>query len=229
MAGFKLGAVLLHSTATAIMTYAWLEIDNLANSAFIAKQVGGHFQYLTIQGLVAAWLTMALALITDIAPVPGSYLNLKRAVFMIAMPIAVVISSIYWTLLLLFPTLIVRAAEPGELATSSSSEVPQLLRIPLGLDLSLHAFPGIALLLDFYLLEVKYSQSHARYGAAAVATLAGTWYGWWVEYCASYNKIYFAVPYPFLTNNEFPVRVGIYAGAAILAYMFFQLLNALHS
>lgn len=38
----------------------------------------------------------------------------------------------------------------------------------------------------------------------------------------------FAVPYPFLTTNELPVRIQIYAGATTFAYLVFQLLNSLH-
>jgi hypothetical protein len=52
MAGFSFGAVLLHSTAAAVMTYAWMELGNLPISDFVTKQKGGHFQYLTIQGCV---------------------------------------------------------------------------------------------------------------------------------------------------------------------------------
>lgn len=36
------------------------------------------------------------------------------------------------------------------------------------------------------------------------------------------------VPYPFLTENTFPIRVGIYAGASVVAYASFRLLNELH-
>ena len=65
--------------------------------------------------------------------------------------------------------------------------MPELVRIPLSLDLSLHAIPGVALLLDFFLFEVKYSKRYARYGGAIVAAVSGIWYASWVEYCASYN------------------------------------------
>ena len=86
MGAFRPGAVLLHSIAAAIMTYAWFELETLPNDSFISKQKGGHFQFLTIQGrvlfgsmsselylnpifrLVIAWLTMVLSLLADIAP-----------------------------------------------------------------------------------------------------------------------------------------------------------------
>ena len=52
MASFRLGAVLLHSAAAAVMARAWFQLDNLPNNAFVEEQVGGHFQFLTIQGHV---------------------------------------------------------------------------------------------------------------------------------------------------------------------------------
>ena len=36
------------------------------------------------------------------------------------------------------------------------------------------------------------------------------------------------VPYPFLTTSTFPVRVGIYLGAALLAIGSFRVINGLH-
>jgi hypothetical protein len=105
------------------------------------------------------------------------------------MQLAAVISSIYWTLLIFFPHLILRAPEPGELGPTSSSEAPDLIRIPFSLDLCLHAAPGVALLLDFYLFEKRYLKAQTRYGAAAVTALASVGYASWVEHCASYNKI----------------------------------------
>ncbi|KAI0341803.1 hypothetical protein BDW22DRAFT_1429906 [Trametopsis cervina] len=225
MAGFNVAAVILHSVAAAILTYGYNQLERLPNNDFVKNQVGGHFQFLTIQGLAVAWLTMVLSLIADVTHIQA-VVRFKRALFMVAMPLAAVISSIYWTLLLFFPTLILRVPEPGELGPTSSGEVPELLRIPIGLDLSLHAVPGAALLLDFYLFEVKYASSYARYGGAAVCLIAASGYSWWAEYCASFNKIF---PYPFLTNNDFPGRVGIYIAVGTFAYFVFQILNSLHS
>lgn len=52
MGVLKVVAVLLHAAGAAVMTYAWMELDNLPNNAWIVKQKGGHFQFLTIQGYV---------------------------------------------------------------------------------------------------------------------------------------------------------------------------------
>ena len=142
------------------------------------------------------------------------------------------------------PKLILRAPEVGE--WGASSEAPDLIRIPLSLDLSLHAVPGTALILDFFLFEKKYPKSQARRGGAIVAIAASLWYSCWVEHCASYNGVckpihllsatmYIdfeystPVPYPFLTFNPLPIRAAIYAGTTVFAYTVFQLLNKIHS
>lgn len=100
-----------------------------------------------------------------------------------------VIATIYWSLILLMPDLILRAPEVGEWEPTSARNAPALIRIPIKLDLSLHAIPSAALILDFFWLERKYTKSQAQRGGAVVTVLAAVWYGCWVEYCASYNGI----------------------------------------
>ncbi|EKM55482.1 uncharacterized protein PHACADRAFT_256130 [Phanerochaete carnosa HHB-10118-sp] len=208
------------------MTYAWFELDSLPHSTLVQQQKGGHFQFLTIQGLVVAWLTMVLSLSADVFPSIKAIRKVKRALFMIAMPLAAVISAIYWGLILFMPHLILRASEKEEWQpATATSDLPGLLRVPIKLDLALHAIPGTALIFDFFLFEVKYAKNTARYGGAVIATLAGIWYSCWVEYCASYNKIF---PYPFLTFNPFPIRVAIYFAASSFSYLVFQVLNWVH-
>lgn len=43
-------AVLLHLAGAGAMTYAWLELGQIPNNAYVVQQKGGHFQFLTIQG-----------------------------------------------------------------------------------------------------------------------------------------------------------------------------------
>ncbi len=105
------------------------------------------------------------------------------------MQLAIVISVIYWTLLLAMPHLILpddpntaTGAEP-----TASSAVPESQRLPLQTDLALHAAPAIALFIDFYFFQRKYPKNISCYGAMVLAAVLGTWYSCWVEYCASYN------------------------------------------
>jgi hypothetical protein len=120
------------------------------------------------------------------------------------------------------------------------------MRIPVAMDLALHAIPALSLLLDFYIFETKFSSYEVNRRATVIAATWCVWYSAWVEYCASYNGhcelfIYSAVnhcsntlsgctvPYPFLTENPFPVRCGIYCGAMVLALGAFRIINSLHA
>lgn len=95
----------------------------------------------------------------------------------------VTISSIYWTLIALFPHLMLMA-EPS---TSEPSAAAGLMRIPLSVDLALHAVPAIALVLDFFFFERKYTKYQVARVLPLTAILFGLWYVSWVEYCASHN------------------------------------------
>lgn len=156
---------------------------------------------------------------------------------------SIVISTIYWNLLLFMPHMILMA-DPEETTPTSSSQVSGPARLSLPVDLALHAAPAIAMFIDFYFFEPRYSKSVSRRGSIALAALSGSWYSWWVERCASYNGFckYFAplhitstltlmflsVPYPFLTENPYNIRVLIYTGATVFSAVSFMVLNALH-
>lgn len=107
---------------------------------------------------------------------------------MLALPLAAVISLIYWTLMLFIPELILMPSL-GVAEPTSSSAVPKLLRLPLSTDLALHAVPAISLILDFVWFEKKYGSMEANMGAPLVTVLAAVWYATWVEYCASFNGV----------------------------------------
>jgi len=128
-----------------------------------------------------------------------------------------VISLIYWTLVILCPQLILQAPH--------ATEMSPLIRIPLSLDLALHATPALSILADFFLFESKYQQKDVQVGAPITAAAFTLWYGVWVEHCGKINGVF---PYPFLTQNTLPVRVGIYLGAALLAISSFRIINNLH-
>lgn len=178
---------------------------------WIRSQYGGHFQNLTIQGLILAWLTMLTGLIIEMFPSSSTLRALKRHLFLIAMPLAVVISLIYWTLILLLPSLIVQSDD---------------LRLPLSIDLALHASPASALLVDFFIFDTKYEEREFKYRVPFAATVFAAWYGLWVEHCAENNNGIF--PYPFLTENPLEIRVVIYVVAALVAIMSFRLINSFH-
>ncbi|KAJ7343595.1 FAR-17a/AIG1-like protein [Mycena albidolilacea] len=208
-------SVALHVGAISAMSYGYNALHGLGINTWISSQYGGHFQYLTIQGLAVAWLTMVVGLLEDFFPSIKGVRAVKRGLFIVALPVATVISSIYWTLLLCAPNLILQEMPSGE----------SPVWLPLRIDLSLHAVPCVALLADFMIFERKYGRKAIQYVAPALSLLCTLWYGWWVEYCASMNGTF---PYPFLTLNPFEIRLRIYAGAGAVACLSFYALNALH-
>ncbi|KAJ6630680.1 FAR-17a/AIG1-like protein [Mycena sp. CBHHK59/15] len=215
----RISSALLHVNAICVMTYGYKALNGLSINTWIESQYGGHFQFLTIQGLAVAWLTMFIGLVEDFFPSIYGVRVVKRSLFIIAMPTETIISSIYWTLLLTFPHLILQGM-PSE---SASTSVIQ--RIPLRMDLALHAAPALALLADFMIFERRYRKADILYVAPVLTFLCTMWYGWWAEHCASINGTF---PYPFLTQNPLEIRLRIYAGAGTVAFLSFYALNILH-
>lgn len=70
---------------------------------------------------------------------------------------------------------------------SSAPETPQFYRIPLNMDLALHLAPAASLVLDFFLLERRYTKRQLKSQAPTLAILAAVSYASWAEYCASKN------------------------------------------
>ncbi|KAK0205386.1 FAR-17a/AIG1-like protein [Desarmillaria ectypa] len=220
---FSSSPILLHSVAAAIMTWAHSRLGTSPIDIVVETQYGSHYQFLTILGLVASLCTMGVALLVDLFPSIPALRSLKRAMLMVCMPVEAVVVSVYWTLLLLFPSLILQKYVPAE-PTSSHDALP-LARIPLPLDLAMHVVPGLSLVLDFLVFEKKYSQEHIKLAVPVVLTCGGM-YSSWAERNAKLNGGIF--PYPFLTENPFETRLGIYVGACAIGYVYFRVLNALH-
>ncbi|KAH8833846.1 FAR-17a/AIG1-like protein [Flagelloscypha sp. PMI_526] len=219
-----------HAAGFAWMYYGLHSLDQLDMNEFVSKQYGGHAQYLTIQGLVISLITVFLAAINDVAPGVPLIPSLKKFFLLVSLPLESVIATIYWSLRLFIPHLILPSTDHfAEAGVSDSPEVssPKLFYIPLPMDLAMHAAPGIILLLHFFLFEKKFSLKEVRQTAAVSILAFALWYGPWVEWCASYNNNKF--PYPFLPEDSLPIRFTIYAGAALFAFISLQGINALHS
>ena len=100
--------------------------------------------------------------------------------------ISIVISTVYWTLLTFMPHMILMS-DPETTVPTSSGRVPKPERIPLHVDLALHAAPAISMFIDFYFLEPRFPKTVSRKGTIILSAIFGTWYSFCVEYCASYN------------------------------------------
>jgi hypothetical protein len=130
----------------------------------------------------------------------------------------------------------------GPPTSEPSAAMIASMKLPLSVDLALHAAPGIVLLLDFFFFERRYTKRQVTRVAPLTAILFGLWYVSWVEYCANHNGrcessipvsgllllITGAVPYPFL-EAPYYIRTLVYIGAVFLAILSFRVLNSLHS
>ncbi|KAF8902026.1 FAR-17a/AIG1-like protein [Gymnopilus junonius] len=218
-----LPAVAIRTVALVIMSYGYRGLKSLAIDKVVREQYGGHFQYLTIQGLALVWLTLLTSLIGTIFPSFRSLRSIKRHLATVALPLSIIISVIYWSLLLFMPQFILQSFhEEPPLSSTSSLD---LFRIPLSLDLALHACPASFLLLDFFLFEKKYSKRYVNVAGPLSIVCFSIWYGLWVEYCGKKNDTF---PYPFLTENILSVRIAIYGGATFLALLSFRFINHIH-
>ncbi|OAX43566.1 hypothetical protein K503DRAFT_680938 [Rhizopogon vinicolor AM-OR11-026] len=224
----RFGALFLHGAAVGVMAYGFLVIKTSPVDQLIRAQKGGYSLYLTIVGLGLAWFTMVMSLGCDLLPSLTALRAAKRFCLMISLPLEIAISTVYWSLVLLFPSVILQHTS----GSSVSPDVPGLLYIPFQLDLCIHITPVVTLLADFLFFEKKYTKKQVRIGAPLAVLTSGACYASWVEYCATYNEtceyLYF-LPYPLLTENPLDVRIGIYAFVSFIAWGTFYLANAIHS
>ena len=128
------------------------------------------------------------------------------------------------------PNPMLKGAEP-----SAIKPADLLFRIPLWMDLSMHALPAMALMLggsrmsqsrlmvDFLVLETPYTPPSSNIYAPLLAFAFGSAYPLWIEHCATINGQF---PYPFLTAMTAPQRVQMYVGSSIGALLVFWGLNA---
>ncbi|EIW69504.1 hypothetical protein TREMEDRAFT_30965 [Tremella mesenterica DSM 1558] len=220
------GNLLFHISSVGVMLKGFMALQDMSISKAVEPQVR-FLLYLTIIGLFGSGMVMIFSSISDLLPSVSFVRRLKRSILLFAMPVEIVISSIYWPLVLFRPELMfppnpVISITPEP---SSSPNTDLLFRIPLWMDLSMHAVPGIVLLLDFFLLEPKYRQPASTRGAALLAIIFGTTYSLWIEYASNINGRF---PYPFLTVMTLSQRVMMYVISTGLALGAFRFLNWLH-
>jgi FAR-17a/AIG1-like protein len=96
-----------------------------------------------------------------------------------------VISLIYWPLVILYPQLIL----PQSSNSAHPAEVSPLIRMPLWIDLALHATPSLSILADFFLFESKYQWKDVQVGAPITTAAFALWYSLWVEHCGKINGV----------------------------------------
>ncbi|ORX39694.1 FAR-17a/AIG1-like protein [Kockovaella imperatae] len=222
-----LGHFLFHSCTAGQMLNGFLGLNAIARDNKVEAQYGGFLQYLTIVGLFISITAMLLSSMKDLVPSLRKLHRIKRGLLLFALPVEIVIASIYWPLAIFAPSLMFPKS-PEDVSSPVPSSVPAtdlLFKIPLNMDLSMHALPAFALLFDFFFLEKKYTPPASTIGAPLLALTFGTLYGVWVEHCATINGKF---PYPFLNVMDFIPRVILYITATFGSLFAFWGLNGLH-
>ncbi len=114
---------------------------------------------------------------------------------MTSAPLEVLISTLYWSLRLIDPALVVQ---------------PEL-DLPLLPDLGFHAVPSLLLVIDLLFLSPPWTiTALPAIGVSGVIAFA---YWFWIEVCYAHNGFY---PYPLFTMLNRSQRVGLFCGSALL-------------
>lgn len=158
-----------HALGVASFGYSFHFLSNWQTP--ITNSYGWHFQFLTIIGLTASLLAFASALLADIT-LNSTLAGVKNTISVIATPLEVVISILYW----------------GITAIDSKLIVPPEFEIPLHVDVGFHFAPAVFLVLDHLLFSPPWGLS--TFGVMTCSTLVGFAYWYWVELCFSHNGWY---------------------------------------
>ncbi|KAK3197038.1 hypothetical protein GRF29_1536g359274 [Pseudopithomyces chartarum] len=170
------------------------------NPNLINDSYGWHFQYLTIIGISISTLSFTSGLLADITS-SHQLFTLKNYLALVAAPIEILISMLYWGLRAISRDLVIP---------------PDLPAPPILDDLGFHLFPTLLLTLDTLFLSPPWPTRPINPRASLVSlvssiTLAFT-YWFWIERCYAENGFY---PYPIFSILSTPQRIGLFAGSGV--------------
>ncbi|KAE8211492.1 hypothetical protein CF327_g4750 [Tilletia walkeri] len=172
----------------------------------IGNEFGGHLQFLTNIGLGFTCVSFALSILQDFIP-HNKPLRATKLFFQVpALPAEFLISALYWSLLSISPDLLIMPSKIED-PNNPGAFILHSIRLPMFLDLRLHAFPGVLMLIDYYAFSPAFSKATH---AAIVGGVPTVLYISWATLCAQMNGKY---PYPLLTEASIPLRAAIYSGS----------------
>jgi len=184
---------------------------------------GGRSHFLTMWGLFFSTLTFMLKSLSPLFPSGSTLRNVSKLSLAIALPLESVITTLYWPIILLVPQMMVDP-DLGEIA------------IPLSVDMALHLYPALLLWTEYFLFSERLSNpSNGKIKLAegiqlrplTLNVLISAAYVSRVElFCKLNSNI--PLPYPFLNNYSFAIRLPIYIASAALSYTSFCLAECLH-
>lgn len=162
------------------------------------ESYGWHLQFLTILGISISTACFTFGLLSDLTNNPTLF-TLKNYVALVAAPIEIVISILYWGLRAIDTSLVVP---------------PDLPLPPFLIDLTFHLIPAIVLTLDTTLLSPPWPSRPMNKNAGRIMLVASTAvafsYWWWIELCYEHNGFY---PYPIFALLSTGQRIGLFAAS----------------
>ncbi|KAF1945391.1 hypothetical protein EJ02DRAFT_451677 [Clathrospora elynae] len=182
---------------------------NIFNDSF-----GWHLQFLTIIGITISTACFTSGLIADITLSP-TFFTLKNYLALVAAPIEITISLLYWGLRFIDDALVVP---------------PDLPMPPLIYDLGFHLVPAVVLSLDATLLSPPWPSTPTNPQAPMImlglSTTVAFLYWWWIEICYTYNGYY---PYPIFEMLTTVQRVGLFALSGVMMWVVGGVLRMLYA
>ncbi|EME80491.1 uncharacterized protein MYCFIDRAFT_212071 [Pseudocercospora fijiensis CIRAD86] len=186
-------SALLHVLGLASYAYsfAYLVLNpNPANYSY-----GWHMQYLTIIGLSLATATFVFGLLADLT-LSHRLFQIKNALSVSSAPLECLISLLYWGLRAIDPKLVLPDWAP---------------RIAWSADISFHAVPSIALVIDLLFFSPPWTIAFLPALGISLSIAFGYWF--WIERCYAFNNFY---PYPIFEMLDTTQRIGLFAFSALL-------------
>ncbi|SCZ99563.1 BZ3500_MvSof-1268-A1-R1_Chr3-1g06102 [Microbotryum saponariae] len=175
---------------------------------YMDGQFGGQWNFLTVLSLAVSWLTFAVAVLKDALPSVRLFDRLKTTLMIVAVPVEGLVSLLYWGMQFYDPSLL----------------TPQgtIFKIPLFLDISIHAFPALLLWTDFLVFSPPMSK---KANPLLISTVATMGYTTWMEYTSHHNQWF---PYPFLSELTRIQRASFYIAMIPVLLGLFYLANGIH-
>ncbi|KAJ3544123.1 hypothetical protein NM208_g3226 [Fusarium decemcellulare] len=186
----RTASLLLHILGVASFSYNFDFLTKWETPMAVAY--GWHYQFLTIIGLTASLVAFALGVLADLT-LSHTLFQAKNAVAVLATPLEVVISILYWGLRLIDPKLL----------------MPEDFALGIVPDVGFHLAPAVFLSLDLILFSPPWTIP--AYAIMAISTAVAFAYWYWVELCFSHNGWY---PYPLFELLTTPQRVLLFTFAA---------------
>ncbi|OAA48641.1 FAR-17a/AIG1-like protein [Metarhizium rileyi] len=172
----------------------------------LAQSHGWYFQFLTIIGLALSLSVFVLAAVADITRSTALF-ELKNLISIVATPLEVLITTLYWGICAIDTSLIV---QPG-------------FELTIWVDLGFHLAPAVLLAVDTILFSPPWTIS--AHGVMSLSIVFAFSYWYWVEVCFSKNGWY---PYPMFELLTTGQRVVLFTMSAGLVTVFSSILKWLY-